>query len=1134
MSMRVALCHHLSFVFHRQLDPTTLWLRLRPAPHTAAKIEAYSIKVHADPVWLTWARDPFENHLGRLDLPKPFSRVGFDVEFIADLVPFNPFGFFVEPFANDYPFEYPDQIRKELIPYLHLQQCGDAFAGWLAALDRSPRYLVEYLTNLNNEVQDKLKVDWSSNAKSSGLDAVIENGGGSPQDLAWVLTQSLRSLGLAARFTSGYLITLSTDGEGNISDDASADNARIHAWSEVFIPGAGWIGLDPSLGIFTAEYHVPLASAPDRFRTVPLTGIKQPLVESSRDQLQLRRLKPTAPNKLLSQTHYHDIAATGRFVDNILSQQKIALCSSAEVNFIRDSSTASPSTTSQSTSAGCDDRELAERLLARLKSKWAAGGAVHIGQGEHYRGESSARWRMSCCYRTDGHPLWFGANQLPGGEASAKQVSSDDAEQFATALATGLSVKPEFVIAAYEDRLHQLLSAPSQLNEVPERDELTDPLRRQRLAQRLSSPQSSPTGYVLPLRWNPIQNRWSSGKWEFRRCELYLLPGDFSMGFRLPLGSLSKHATEADEIATEPSQFEEKTLLPQVYGETSARQTVISPAGDAPEDLDSEKNGRAPRTALCVQPRDNAIHVFLPPIHHTEHYVELIAVIHETAQDLELPVVLEGYDPPQDARLQRFVIEPDRNRLRVALPAASSWQEQSELYETVFAEAKAVGLVPESGLAEDAEDLTHLDECDEEKVQRASSNTSLTLGGPTPSTSPFLKHPPLLRSLISYWQNHPCLSYLFSGTQIGPSGNAPRPDEGRDDALYELGIALERFPVGDSPHLWLPDRLLRHLLADASGNMHRAEIRVDTLYAPERQSRRLGQIMLQSFAMAPISKLASLQALLVRALVAHFHRRPYTAPLVRWESQLHDRFMLPQVLWDDFGLVIRDLNESGLPLQQDWFRSIFELNFPRLGHVQIGDITLELRRAHEPWPLLAEEVTGAGIARFIDVANERLQVRLSGVVPDRYELACNRQSVPLKRGVTDGEYVAGVRYKVTQPPSTLHPTIAAVTKLVFDLIDTWTGKSIGGCTYYPAAPQTCTEASVETPTPVQLPGGKPTVPPVAEPQSPVRVSGRFESTGSGEYTKPTQRLDRRFPYLLDLTKVAVENGMIVQSDVRVV
>ena len=1130
MSMRVALSHQLRFVFHRQVNPTTLWLRLRPAPHTVAKIEAYSMKVHADPNWLTWARDPFENHLGRLDLPEPFSRIGFDNEFIADLDPINPFDFFVEPFANDYPFEYPEQLRKELLPYLHLESCGAAFLSWLNELDRSPHYLVEFLTNLNNAVHEKFEVISTDAVGKVDLDVIANNGGGSCRDLAWVLTQTLRAVGLAARFTSGYLISLTTDSEGDISDDESNDAARLHAWSEVFVPGAGWIGLDPSLGVFTAENHIPLASAPDRFRTLPLVGIKDQLVASSHDEVKLRRLKPIAQDKLLSETHWRDVAATGRYVDDVLKQQNIGLCSGAEVNFVVDS--ALPS---NQQALGDGNRDVAHQLMNRLKAKWAPGGAVHLGQGEHYRGEASARWRMSCYFRTDGHPLLRHSQSLADNEDSARNLTSDDAQRFASTLATSLGLNSDFVISAHEDRLHQLWSDPAQLSYLPSSDELKDPLQRQKLAKRLSSTQNEPAGYVLPLRWDPVGQCWASGKWEFRRDALYLLPGDFSIGFRLPLDSLSKLATEPDDIATEPSPLEEKALLAEVYGEPSARQSVIAATSHVPEDVDSGRNGRAPRTAMCIEVRDNAIHVFMPPIHYVEHYVELIASIETTAVQLNLPVVLEGYDPPHDQRVRRFVIEPDGVRLRLFLPAAASWQEQHKIYETVFTEADSLGLVAQNRLPQADAGAIDPEEINEEDVQRPYSNTTLTLSGTTPSTSPFLNHPQLLRSLISYWQNHPCLSYLFSGTQIGPSGNAPRPDEGRDDALYELGIALERFPVGETPHLWLPDRLLRHLLADASGNMRRAEIRVDNLYAPERQSRRLGEIMLQSFAMAPTAKLASLQSLLLRSLIAHFHRRPYTQPLVAWESQLHDRFMLPQVLWDDFGSVIRELNESGFPLQQEWFASTLNLNFPRLGSVQIGDITLELRRAHEPSPLLAEEVTGGGIARFIDVANERLQVRLSGLVPDRYVLACNHEMVPLKRGSIDGDYLAGVRYKVTQPPSTLHPTIAPVAALVFDLIDTWTGKVIGGCTYYPSAPQMWPEAVLGTPVAGDLGGRQPAEPLAPIPPSPVRVAGRFTGSGSADQTlaTPKQLLDRRFPYLLDLTKVAVGKGMVM-NEVRVV
>jgi uncharacterized protein (DUF2126 family) len=386
-----------------------------------------------------------------------------------------------------------------------------------------------------------------------------------------------------------------------------------------------------------------------------------------------------------------------------------------------------------------------------------------------------------------------------------------------------------------------------------------------------------------------------------------------------------------------------------------------------------------------------------------------------------------------------------------------------------------------------------------------------------------LKQPQILRSLIAYWHNHPSLSYFFSSTLIGPSGNAPRPDESRDDALYELGIALERFPR-EAQLPWVPDRLLRHLLADASGNMHRAEIRVDQLYAPERQSRRLGQIMLRSFDMPSHPRLASLQALLVRALIVHFGRQPYTKPLAAWQSALHDRYLLPHVLWDDLGTVIGELGEHELPLQHDWFAPLLESNFPKLGSVQIGDITLELRRAHEPWPLLAEEVTAGSMARFIDVANERVQVRVTGMPPDHYMLVCNQEPVPLHPRTIQGDYVAGVRYKVCQPPSTLHPTVAPTNALVFDLIDTWTGRAIGGCTYFPAPPRTWTVGVTGAPTIADRSGRQPAAPPPPVTVAATPVTGRFADCGSGVVPNASPEVrDARFSYSLDLTKVAISN-----------
>ncbi len=1109
MSTRVALNHRLSFAFHRPVNLITLWLRLRPAPHTAAKIEAYTLQVHAEPNWLNWVCDPFENHLGRLDLPEPVGRVGLDVDFIAELAPTNPFDFLVEPFANDYPFEYPDQVRKELSPYLLLQNNGPVFANWLDQLDCSPCYLVEFLARLNEQVHHKLRVLSPTTPKRVDLGAVVNRGGGCPWDLAWALTQSLRFAGLAARFTSGYLISLGSQAGGN-------DLASLHAWSEVFVPGAGWVGLDPSSGILTAECHVPLASAPDSFRTFPLVGILEQAVESSRNEVQVRRLNPVPPGKPFSETQWRDITATGHYIDDALTKDQIGLCSSAEVNFVSAANEQLPEWTHDA--LGDDKRQAAQALMKRLKTTWAAGGAIHLSQGEHFRGEPTARWQLICSFRADDRPLWKNPALLAACRDSNQSVSSHDAERFAQALATALGLSTDLLIAAHEDPLHQSWTNASLLAYMPSAEELQDPLQRQALADRLSVTHSEPCGYVLPLRWDPVRRGWASGRWQFRRSQLYLLPGDFPIGFRLPLESLAKETVEADDLALEPSPFEDKPLLAEVYGEASARQTVIGPPPATLADADRGDHGRAPRTALSVEARTDGLYIFLPPIHDVEHYVDLIAAIESAAETTGTPVALEGYPPPHDHRLKRFVLQPDNGLLRLFLPAAASWQEQSALYETAFAEADAVGLRAQHG-----------DNLDDNTLRRPNNFTTVTLSGPTPSTSPFLTRPQVLRSLIAYWQNHPCLSYLFRSTGVGPSGNAPRPDEGRDDALYELGIALSRFPTGRSHSLWVPDRLLRHLLADASGKMDRAEIRVDQLYAPERQSLRLGQIMLHSFEMPPTSRLASLQALLLRALIAYFGRQPYTDRLVAWQSALHDRFMLPQVLWEDLGTILSDLGEAGFPLQQEWFAPIVELNFPSLGRVKIGDITLELRRAHEPWPLLAEEVSGGGVVRFIDTANERLQVRLSGLPPDRYVLSCNQACVPLHTGAVQGTYVAGVRYKIDQPSSTLHPTLPPVEALVFDLIDSWTGRAIGGCTYYPARPRTWAYGVTGTSWQPELGepelGGRAPIPPQPPAMSlaATPVSGRFSDQGSclGMMAVPHQRDDRRRPYLLDLTKVAV-------------
>jgi uncharacterized protein (DUF2126 family) len=494
-------------------------------------------------------------------------------------------------------------------------------------------------------------------------------------------------------------------------------------------------------------------------------------------------------------------------------------------------------------------------------------------------------------------------------------------------------------------------------------------------------------------------------------------------------------------------------------------------------------------SALCAEPRDGRLYVFLPPLTHLEDYLDLVSAVESAAAELKMPVILEGYEPPRDHRLLRLAVTPDPGVIEVNIHPAHDWTSLVGNTEALYEEARLARLGTEKFMLDGRHTGT-------------GGGNHVTIGGETPADSPILRRPDLLRSLVSYWQAHPGLSYLFSGLFLGPTSQAPRVDEARDDSLYELEIAFQQMPDGEVTAPWLVDRLLRNLLIDVSGNTHRSEFCIDKLYSPDSSSGRLGLVEFRAFEMPPHARMSAVQMLLLRSLIAWFWNQPYKRKPVRWGTELHDRFMLPHFVASDCRDVVCDLQQAGYAFDADWLAPFLEFRFPHYGRIVRHDIELELRAAIEPWHVLGEEVTSQGTARFVDSSVERLQVRVNGITDDRHIVTCNGRRVPLRPTGRRGEAVAGVRYKAWQPPSGLHPTIGSHAPLVFDLIDTWNQRAIGGCTYH-----------------VAHPGGRhyDTFPVNANEAESRRIA-RFWSHGhsSGRIAVPVESPSEDHPYTLDL------------------
>ncbi|MDW8323275.1 MAG: transglutaminase family protein [Burkholderiales bacterium] len=1042
MAIHVALRHTTHYEYDRPVALSPHVVRLRPAPHCRTPILSYSLKVRPQKHFINWQQDPFGNWLARLVFPQKTRELFVDVEVIADMTVINPFDFFVEDSAEHWPFEYAPALREELAPYLKIAEAGPRLQDYLAGIARERRNTVAFLVELNQRLQRDIGYTIRLEPGVQSCEETLARGIGACRDTGWLLVQILRHLGLAARFVSGYLVQLAPDEKAlDGPSGPERDFTDLHAWAEVYVPGAGWLGLDPTSGLFAGEGHIPLACSPHPTSAAPIDGYTEPCeVRFSYANTVTRFREQPRVTKPYTEAQWGHILALGRLVDERLEAGGVRLTLGGEPTFVSIDDMDAPEWTTEA--LGAHKRERAEVLVRRLRTRFAPGALLLTGQGKWYPGEPLPRWALGLYWRKDGVPVWRDARWLAEPQRDYGH-GVEQARRFAQTLTAALGLSARYLIPAYEDALYALWrEATVPINLDPTRAGLDDPLERRSLAQVLSRGLDTPVGYALPLAWDWAAGRWRSAPWELRRERLYLIPGDSPMGLRLPLDTLPWVAEDERELTAEPDPFAPQPPLADFHGEVAARYSHFEPPNEAHPELQPQPPAdrmhspvAVPRTALCVEPRGGCVHVFLPPCETLEHALALIAAVEHTCEQLAMPVVVEGYAPPLDGRLERLTVTPDPGVIEVNIHPARTWDELVE---------RTVGLYEEARLARLGTEKFMLDG----RHTGTGGGNHITLGGLTPAESPFLRRPDLLASLITYWQHHPSLSYFFSGLFVGPTSQSPRVDEGRPEALYELELALARVPPGESLQPWLVDRLFRNLLVDVSGNTHRAEFCIDKLYSPDGPSGRQGLVELRAFEMPPHARMSLVQMLLTRAIVARCWEQPYVHPLVRWGTMLHDRWMLPHYLWQDLKAVLADLAAAGFPFQAEWFEPFLEFRFPRYGRLQFGDIELELRAAIEPWPVLGEEVTHQGTARYVDSSVERLQVKLTGLTDGRYALACNGRRVPLRATGTQGEYVAGVRYRAWQPPSSLHPTIGVHTPLVFDLIDLWNGRAVAGCTYH--------------------------------------------------------------------------------------